>query len=94
MATLATNLWWFENGFYGGDILDRLKRYKEAIESYNKAIQIEPEYAWAWFQKSWSSDILGQYEKALESCKNAIELGYKDSSIFFNRAIALLGLNS
>ncbi len=38
-------------------------------------------------------DNLGRYEEALMSCDKAIELGYKSSNVFFNRAIAILGLN-
>jgi tetratricopeptide (TPR) repeat protein len=38
-------------------------------------------------------DTLGRYEEALASCDKAIELGDQSSNVFFNRAIALLGLN-
>ena len=38
-------------------------------------------------------DNLGRYEEALISCDKVIELGSQHSSVFFNRAIAILGLN-
>ena len=31
-----------------GQVLRRLSRYDQAVESYNRAIELDPSYAWAW----------------------------------------------
>jgi tetratricopeptide (TPR) repeat protein len=82
---------WFNRGI----ALDELGESEQAIASYDKAIEINPNYRRAWFNRGWVLDLLGRYEEALASCDKAIELGDHDqsSSVFFNRAIALLGLN-
>jgi tetratricopeptide (TPR) repeat protein len=76
-----------------GNVLTYLKRYNEALESVDRAIEIDANYEWAWSVRGWTLDNLARYEEALISCDKAIELGSQDSSVFFNRAIAILGLN-
>ncbi|WP_293193897.1 MULTISPECIES: tetratricopeptide repeat protein [unclassified Microcoleus] len=85
-----------------GDILYNLKRYDEALESFDKAIEIDSNSfsGWAWLIRGDVLNHLKRYdealvscEKALISCDKAIELGKEGVPVFFNRAIAILGLN-
>jgi tetratricopeptide (TPR) repeat protein len=40
-----------------GNILYKLGRYEEAIECYNKAIEIEPLFVKAWYNKKNASEL-------------------------------------
>ena len=61
--------------------------------SYDRAIELDTNDKWAWFQRGWVLDNLGRYEEALASCDKAIKLGKEGAPVFLNRAIAILGLN-
>lgn len=50
------------------------KQYSEALASFNKAIELDPEDPSGWFGKGGVLDSLGQYEEALISFDKAIEL--------------------
>ena len=53
---------WFSKGF----ALYELGRYEEAIECYDKAIELDPDYADAWKHKGDALYELGRYEEAIE----------------------------
>jgi tetratricopeptide (TPR) repeat protein len=40
-----------------GNILYKLGKYKEAIECYNRAIEIEPLFVRAWYNKKMASEL-------------------------------------
>ena len=46
-------------------------RYDEAISAYSKALQINSEYAHAWFYKAKLHYQLGQYAESLECAEQA-----------------------
>ncbi|CAK9068348.1 unnamed protein product [Durusdinium trenchii] len=60
-------------------------KYEEAIEDYNRAIELDPNYAVAFCNRGIAKGKLGRYEEAIEDCNRAIELAIED----FNRAIEL-----
>ncbi len=70
-----------------------LNRQEESLALFDKVIEIDPNYTDAWNNKGWVLSTLGRYEEALASCDKAIQLGDESSNVFFNRAIAILGLN-
>ncbi|NEO30990.1 MAG: tetratricopeptide repeat protein [Symploca sp. SIO3C6] len=67
-ATNATDL------YNRGETLLELRRYEDALEAYNQAVEIRPEYAQAW--KGIGNTLFGlqRYEDALEAYDQAIEL--------------------
>ncbi|MCY7383199.1 MAG: tetratricopeptide repeat protein [Microcoleus sp. CAN_BIN18] len=85
-----------------GYLLNNLKRYDEALESFDKAIELDADSFSTWARlirgdvlnklKRYD-EALASYKEALISCDKEIALGEQHSSIFFNRAIAILGLN-
>ncbi len=50
-----------------GDIRDSQGRYEEAIDSYDKALQIDPDDADAWFDKGETLKKMGKLTEA-ERC--------------------------
>jgi tetratricopeptide (TPR) repeat protein len=61
---------WFDKGLALGE----LGKYHEAIECFNKAIEINPHYEYAWNNKGVALDKLGKYHEATECFNKAIEI--------------------
>ena len=54
-------------------------RYEEAIGCYDKALEINPNYAGTWYNKGVALDELGRYKEAVESKGKAAFLFYLES---------------
>ena len=61
-----------------------LKRYKPAIAAYDRAIEIDPEYLWAWNNRGEAYIRLGQVERAVLDFQKAIELDPSKSFVPWN----------
>ena len=79
---------WFNKGFD----LGKLERYEEAIEAYEKAIEINPKYNDAWFNKGFDLGKLKRYEEAIEAYEKAIEINPKDNDAWYNKGFRLARL--
>lgn len=66
-----------------------ISRFEEALKAFEKAIEIEPDYADAWFGKGAILGGLGRYEEALNAINEAIKLNPKDSGAWWNKGVAL-----
>jgi tetratricopeptide (TPR) repeat protein len=75
-----------------GDLLKQKGNYTGAIEAYNKALEIDPNYINAWDGKGWALNELGNYtylNKALE-----IDPKHIDAFIFKGQIITWSGLGN
>jgi tetratricopeptide (TPR) repeat protein len=59
-----------------GAALGNLGEYKEAVNSFDKAIELKPEAALAWYNKACAYSK-GDKEKSLENLRKTIELDPK-----------------
>lgn len=57
-----------------GNALDDLGRLEEAIASYDKALEIKPDFHKAGYNKACYYALQGDIEQALENLQNAINL--------------------
>ena len=57
-----------------GLCLARLERYEEALQCYEQALALRPEYSQAWFNRAYVLERLGETAKAAESYTKAVEL--------------------
>jgi tetratricopeptide (TPR) repeat protein len=57
-----------------GNIHDSQGRYEEAIDSYDKALQIDPDDAEAWFNKGLTLKKMGKHSEGMRSIETAINL--------------------
>ncbi|MGI2902315.1 tetratricopeptide repeat protein [Tolypothrix sp. VBCCA 56010] len=76
---------WFERGeeqYYGGDFLG-------AIASFDKAIEIKPDYHEAWNNRGGALVNLGRYSDAIASFDKAIEIKPDYHEAWYNRGVAL-----
>ena len=78
---------WFNKGF----ALSSLGRHNEALQAYNRAIEIDPQVAVAWNNKGNALDDLGKYDEAIAAFNEAIRLDPKFAEAWSNKGIALIG---
>jgi tetratricopeptide (TPR) repeat protein len=79
---------------YRGNEYTLLGNYRQAIEDYDKAIEIKPGYADAYTNRGAAYNGLGNYRQAIEDYDKAIEIkpGYADA--YYNRGLAYNGLGN
>jgi tetratricopeptide (TPR) repeat protein len=79
---------WFDRGneLYG------LGRYEEAIASYDRAVEINPDYYEAWYNRGIALANLGRYEEAISSYERAIKITPDKHEAWYNRGRALYDL--
>lgn len=70
---------YFIRGYRLGDA----GNYVEAIKSYSKGIELQPDYARAYGNRGYAYIQLGEHKKAIEDCSKAIELK-PDYAIAYN----------
>lgn len=72
---------------------DKSKKYEEALKYYDKAININPEYANAYYNKGlvYLYDQ-GKYEEAIKCFDKVIQLRPKDTEACFNKMYSLFHL--
>ena len=57
-----------------GYSLTELGRAEEALEAYDRALELQPDYAWAWARKGRTLRLLERYDEALACFEQAITL--------------------
>lgn len=72
-----------------GAILQMMKRYDEALASYDKAIALKPDYPNAWFNRGGTLKQLNRFEEALASYDQAIALSTSHAEAHNNRGVLL-----
>ena len=75
-----------------GNTLYDLKRYKEAIAAYGKAIAIQPEYTEAWHGQGDTLYKLKRYKEALDAYEKAIQIQPDYLEAWKSRAFVLENL--
>ncbi|MEO9028848.1 MAG: tetratricopeptide repeat protein [Ktedonobacteraceae bacterium] len=75
-----------------GNALYNLKRYEEALDAYNRAIALDPNFANAYNNKGAALNGLKRYEEALDAYNRAIALDPNFANAYHNKGIALRNL--
>lgn len=70
------------------------KSYREAIDSYSKAIALDSANALLYTNRAAAELMLLQYKEAIQDCDRAISLDNNCSKAFFRKATALKGLGN
>ena len=71
--------------FYIGIAYDNKKEYDKAIESYQKALAINPKKDEAYINMGSAYDDKKEYDKAIESYQKALEINPKKDEAYYNR---------
>jgi tetratricopeptide (TPR) repeat protein len=75
-----------------GNLLISEDKFDEAIEAFNKAIEINPKDGYAISRKGFALVNLGRNEEALEAFNKAIEINPKDDYALSRKGLALVNL--
>ena len=63
-------------------------QYDQAIEDYNKAIEIEPIMTEAYYNRGNAYIAKKRYDQAVRDYTRAIEINPKSGAVYYNRALA------
>lgn len=76
-----------------GNILLSLNRYEDALDTYEKALELRPDYVEVWIGQGKALHGLERDEEALEAFDQAIQVIPNSVSAWMGRAESLQGLN-
>ncbi|MFX1478503.1 MAG: tetratricopeptide repeat protein [Promethearchaeota archaeon] len=69
-----------------GTIMYNMKKFKDAIEQFDKALEIDPECIDAWVNKGAAYAMLEKYDKAIECYDKSLEIDMDLSIGWYNKA--------
>lgn len=72
-----------------GSCLTNLKRYEQALASFNEAVELDPNSANGWLGRGLALCRLERYEQALVSLEKVIELDLNNALVWFGRGTLL-----
>ena len=64
----------------------------EALRAYTRAVELDPNYAWAWNGRGLTLSSFERYDEALECFRRAMELDPEDVWYWYNQGDALVAL--
>ena len=76
------------NYMFWGDEKIMLKQYEAAITHYDRAIRLEPGFAYAYFAQGWAKFLLGTYEAAIAHYDTGLRLQPNFAYPYNNRGTA------
>ncbi len=85
--TVNTSSAWFELALYLNE--DEVKRYEEAVTCYDKALEADPKFSYAWQGKSDALHSLQRYEEALACLDQVLEINQNGLTAWYNKGYAL-----
>ncbi len=59
------------------------KEYSAALDKYNEAIRVAPNYAYAYLAKGWVLEKLNRYDEAIASYNKALEKNYEKPALVY-----------
>ena len=77
-----------------GTAYNYLGNYKQAIEDYGRAIEINPRLAEAYYNRGKTYHGLGNYKQAIEDYSRALEIKPGLAEVFINRGVAYYNLGN
>lgn len=84
---------WYHKGV---DLYYKHGKFQEALQSFDRVLEIEPDHAGAWNGRGICLKELGRYEEAIQCFNKVIAINPSDEEVYYNRGEALekLGKNN
>ena len=76
-----------------GVVFGEFKDYNYAIICFDKAIDIDPQYATAYYNKGLALSALGRKDDAIDCYDKAIDIDPQYAKAYYNKGVALFDLN-
>ena len=76
----------FDTTFFGHS-------YDEILRDFNKVIELDPEFYFAYFNRGYVKCIMGDYWGSVSDFEKALEIEPKFSEAYFNKGLILIYLN-
>ncbi len=74
--------------------LDKHRKHMEAIECYDRALEIDSKDPVAWSRRAAACFNLGRYDDAVECCNSSLEINPQDGRVWFLKGVAWSRLNN
>ena len=71
-----------------GDRKFNLRRYTEAVEDFDRALQLDPNSAFAYANRGISKGYLGRFAEAIDDFDMALQLDPNDALVYSDRGLA------
>ncbi len=78
--------------FHCGVTYHAIQDFKRALDEYDAALRLNPQYPEAYNDRGNVKIFLGQYEEALKDCNEALRLNPQDAAAYLNRGSAKIYL--
>jgi tetratricopeptide (TPR) repeat protein len=65
-----------------------MNKYNEAIQCYDKALEINPRDAKAWNNKGLAYADMNKYNEAIQCYDKALEINPRDAEAWYNKGLA------
>jgi tetratricopeptide (TPR) repeat protein len=72
-----------------GIALGNLGKYGEAVQAFDEAININPQYEAAWYLKGAALNMQGKYNESIQAYDQAIAINPRNESVWLGKGIAL-----
>jgi Tfp pilus assembly protein PilF len=83
VGTLAIQAQSAKQYLKAGDEFAKKMNFKDAIEQYTKAIELDPDYDKAYIQRAISYNRLNDFENAASDFDRAIVFNEKDADLYY-----------
>jgi len=77
---------WYHKGV---DLYYKHGKFQEALQSFDRVLEIEPDHAGAWNGRGICLKELGRYEEAIQCFNKVIAINPSDEEVYYNRGEAL-----
>lgn len=77
-----------EDYFRLGLTFQQERKYKKAINYYDNALELDPQYVWAYYNRGNAKHALGDHKDAIADYDKAIEINPEHAALYYNRGIS------
>ena len=77
----------------GSSSLSQQFTFEEVIRDYDRVIELDPEFQFAWYNRGYVKALNGNYWGAISDLTRATELDPEFAAAFYNKGLMLIYLN-